>query len=141
MLTSPAWLLKGMTGTVPGILSWDDARLRLVTEAGVVLDAAPEDVVRVVWPRLWMGGGCKLTVGDQEHRVSFARPNGAPGISDALLGNAHAVLGAALDVRSAVSSFNDAHQGRQAGKRWRELLDQQLAGGGRTQPSDGRSSG
>lgn len=125
MLTTPAWLLPGMGRNIPGALSWDDHRLRFASADEVVFDVAPDQVQDVTWPKLWMGGGCKILADGQRHKVSFVKPNGAPDISDALLGDVGGVLGAvgvAADLKDAYGSFADVKKGRDAGKAWKAVL-------------------
>ena len=127
MLTTPAWLLPGMGRNIPGALSWDDRRLRFASAEEVVFDLAPGDVQDIVWPRLWMGGGCKLQAPGERYKVSFVQPNGAPDITDALLGDVGGVLGAVStvgDLGDALSSFSDVRKGRDAGKAWKPVLDE-----------------
>ena len=125
MLVTPAWLLVGMTRNVPGALSWDDQRLRFATAEEVVFDVAPDEVQDVSWPRLWMGGGCKVTADGTTYRISFVQPNGAPDISDSLLGEVGGVLGAVsavADLQDALGSLSDVKEGRVAGRAWKEVL-------------------
>ena len=125
MLTTPAWMLVGATRNVPGALAYDDERLRFATPEGVVFDASPGEVKEVKWPKLWMGGGCKINVAGEEYRISFVKPNGAADITDELLGEVGGVLGAlgtAADVKEALGSFGDVKKGRDAGKAWKEVL-------------------
>jgi len=125
MLTTPAWIMIGMSRTVPGILSYDDDRLRFASGEELVFDAAPKDIQEVKWPKIYMGSGCKLAIDGESYRVTFVKPNGAPDITDKLLGDAGGVLGAAgsvADLKEAMGSFGDIKKGRAAGKAWKELL-------------------
>lgn len=125
MLSTPAWLLIGMSRTLPGVLSYDDERLRFATGEEVVFDVSPKEIDEVKWPKLYMGGGCKLAVAGESYRVSFVKPNGAPDITDELLGDAAGVLGAVgavADLADAAGSFGDVKKGRAAGKAWKDLL-------------------
>lgn len=125
MLTTPAWLLVGATRNVPGVLSYDDQRLRFASPDAIVFDVAASEVEEVKWPKLWMGGGCKVKAGGEEHRISFVKPNGAADITDELLGDVGGILGgvsAAADLKEALGSFGDVKKGRDAGKAWKEVL-------------------
>lgn len=125
MLTTPAWLLVGMTRNVPGVLSYDGDRLRFASADSVIFDVASTEVEDVKWPKLWMGGGCKLRAAGEEYRISFVQPNGAADITDELLGDAAGVLGVfntAADVKEALGSFGSVKKGRDAGKAWKETL-------------------
>jgi hypothetical protein len=76
-LRSQVWLLKGMTGSEPGVLKLAGGVLSLVTAAGPAFEAAV-DRVGVTFPWYYFGGGCKVTLpGGVTHRISFVRPNGA----------------------------------------------------------------
>jgi len=125
MITTPAWLLVGVTRTLPGALSYDGSRLRFASAEDVVFDVGAAEVEQVKWPKLWMGGGCKIAARGEEYRVSFVKPNGAPDITDELLGNAGGVLGAVGSVGEGVEaagSLFDAKKGREAGKAWKDVL-------------------
>ncbi len=125
MLTTPTWILIGMSRTLPGILSYDDDRVRFATDEEVLIDAAPKEIEQVKWPVIYMGGGCKLTVDGESYRISFVKPNGAADITDELIGDASGVLGAVgsvADLKEAMGSFGDVKKGRAAGKAWKELL-------------------
>jgi hypothetical protein len=125
MLTTPAWLLVGATRNVPGVLSYDDRRLRFASSDALVFDVAAGEVEEVKWPKLWMGGGCKVKASGEEYRISFVKPNGAADITDELLGDATGILGglgAAADLKEALGSFGDVKRGREAGKAWKEVL-------------------
>ena len=124
-LTTPAWILIGMSRTVPGVLSHDNDRLRFATSDEIVFDVSAKEIEEVKWPVYYMGSGCKLKAAGEQYRVSFVKPNGAPDITDELIGDAGGVLGVvdtAADIKDALGSFGDVKKGRQAGKAWKEVL-------------------
>jgi hypothetical protein len=95
-----AWLLKGITGNIPGTLGLADGRLAFVTDDGqVVFDAPVSDVRDVKVPWHYFGGGMKLSVGAEQYRLSFVLPT--------------ALGGTAADIP----------EGRRACKMWRSLLE------------------
>lgn len=125
MLTTPAWLLVGATRSFPGALSYDGERLRFASPEEVVFDVPAASVQEVKWPKLWMGGGCKVKADGEEFRISFVKPNGAADITDKLLGDVGGVLGAVgvgIDAKEALGSFGDVKKGRDAGKAWKDVL-------------------
>jgi hypothetical protein len=94
-----AWLLRGITGSIPGILSLANGRFTFVTGDGqAVFDAPVSDVADVKVPWYYFGGGMKLSVGTERYRLSFVRPTAAGG------------------------GVADIPQGRGACKMWRSLL-------------------
>jgi hypothetical protein len=94
-----AWLLSGITGNVPGILSLADGRFTFEAEDGqIVFDAPVSDVRDVKVPWYYFGGGMKLSVGAERYRLTFVRPT--------------ALGGGAGDIPA----------GRGACKMWRSLL-------------------
>jgi hypothetical protein len=95
-----AWLLKGITGNLPGILSLADGRFTFATGDGhIVFDAPVADVRDVKVPWYYFGGGMKLSVGTERYRLSFVRPTAAGG------------------------GVADIPEGRSACKLWRSLLE------------------
>jgi hypothetical protein len=74
-LCTPAWLLKGMTGSAPGLLEIENGEIVFTGEDGRVF-GAPIDEVATIFPWYYFGGGAKFTVGRNTYRVSFVRPNG-----------------------------------------------------------------
>jgi hypothetical protein len=115
---SDAWLLKGITASIPGRLECRNDRLRFVTSDEVVFDVPFSDITSVTYPWYYFGGGLKLRAGGQPFRISFVKPNGAEyGVGRALgeAGNPAALLVAA-------SKVVDARTGRAVGRKWRELL-------------------
>jgi hypothetical protein len=101
-----AWLLSGITGNIPGVLSLADGRFAFVTDDGqVVIDAPVADVRDVKVPWYYFGGGMKLSVGTERYRLSFVRPTALGG------------------------GVGDIPEGRRACKLWRSLLDPGSASG------------
>jgi len=95
-----AWLLKGITGNLPGVLSLADGRFAFVTDDGqIVFDAPLSEVREVKVPWYYFGGGMKLSVGAERVRLSFVRPTAAGG------------------------GVADIPEGRAACKLWRSLLE------------------
>ena len=94
-----AWLLKGITDNVPGILGLVNGRFTFVTDDGqIVFDAPVSEVKDVKVPWHYFGGGMKLSVGTERYHLSFVRPT--------------AVGGGVADIP----------EGRGACKMWRSLL-------------------
>jgi hypothetical protein len=115
---SDAWLLEGLTRSIPALLELARGRLRCVTQDRVAFDVALEQVTGVEFPWYYFGGGVKLRAGAEQFRISFVRPNGAEYASARLLasdGNAGSLL-------LVGSKASDIAGGRAAGRRWREVL-------------------
>lgn len=115
---SDAWLLRGLTQSVPGWLDLQDGRLRFSTPDEVVFETPLAEVSGITFPWYYFGGGMKLRAGGESYRISFVKPNGAEyAVSRGLAatGNPAALLLAARKV-------TDIRTGRGAGRRWRELL-------------------
>jgi len=115
---SDAWILQGMTVSIPALLEHDKGRLRCVTEDRVEFDVALSDVKNVVFPWYYFGGGVKLQAGGTPFRLSFVVPNGAEYASAKLLAD----MGNAGSLVVVGSKAHDITSGRAAGRRWRELL-------------------
>lgn len=74
-LSTPAWLLKGVTGSAPGLLELEAGEIAFTGEDGRVFSAALGDV-GASFPWYYFGAGAKFTVGRNTYRVSFVRPSG-----------------------------------------------------------------
>jgi hypothetical protein len=110
-LRSQVWLLKGMTGSEPGVLTLSGGVLSFATAAGPAFEAAA-DRVGVKFPWYYFGGGCKVTLpGGVTHRISFVRPNGAEDMGDG-----------PLALLTAAGKLSDIGQGRALGKAWKSAL-------------------
>jgi hypothetical protein len=115
---SDAWILEGLTVSVPALLQLHDGRLRCVTVDGVAFDVALGDITNVVFPWYYFGGGLKLRAAGVPFRLSFVVPNGAEYASARLLAD----QGDAGSLLLVGSKIHDIASGRAAGQRWRELL-------------------
>ncbi len=124
-LRTPAWLLKGLTRSEPGVLELDNGRLAFTTEQGRVFQAPLEDVRDITFPWYYFGGGAKLTVNNTRYRVSFVRPNDASDVPSRLLAGAGGA-GAALGLLTVGRKVLDIGQGRAAGKAWKAALASQV---------------
>ena len=113
-----AWLLVGLTRSVPGVLEFAGGRFAFTTDAGRVFAAPASEVRDVRFPWYYFGGGVKLTVGGEAYRLSFVRPNGASDASAQLL----ARVGNPLALLTVGQKIKDIGAGRQAGKAWRAVL-------------------
>jgi hypothetical protein len=118
-LRTPAWLLVGLTGNVPGVLELYDGRLSFRTEEGAAFDV-PLAHVRVRFPWWWFGGGAQVTAAGTAYRLSFVRPNGAEDVPGRLLAHVPGGEGAAL--ATAARKMEDVGAGREAGKAWKARL-------------------
>jgi hypothetical protein len=107
-----------MTVSIPALLELENGRLRCVTEERIAFDAALSEVTDVVFPWFYFGGGVKLQAAGTPFRLSFVVPNGAEYASARLLAD----LGNAGSLLLVGSKANDIASGREAGRRWRELL-------------------
>ena len=110
---SYAWLLKGI-GNTPGWLCLDQERLSFFTPVEVVFDI-PRSQVSTTFPWYYFGGGMKVTAAGQQYRIAFVLPNDA----DYPLGSP-AVPGG--EPPPLASNNAGIREGREAGRRWRELL-------------------
>ena len=117
-LRTPAWLLEGITVSVPGVLEHADGRLAFTTDRGRVFDLPVSEVGDVHFPWWYFGGGVKLTAHGKRHRISFVRPNDADDIPGRLMardGNPAGLL-------TAGQKLLDIGEGRRAGRAWRDVL-------------------
>ena len=120
-LRSPAWLLEGLTRSVPGVIELDDGRLAFRTEQGTVFDVPVIEVHEITFPWYYFGGGLKLTVKNTRYRLSFARPNEASDIPGRLLAGAGAA-GSVVGLLTAARKVRDIVVARAAGRAWKAML-------------------
>ncbi len=120
-LFTPAWLLKGITGSVPGVLELHNGRLAFTTEEGRVFEAPLAEVRDVKFPWYYFGGGVKLTVNNESYRLSFVRPNDASDIPGRLLARTGGP-GAVAGLLTVGQKIVDIGEGRAAGKTWKAVL-------------------
>jgi len=135
-LETSAWLLWGLTGSIAGALSFEDSRLtytaygqgtlsaksirklgelcgepdlgqRLEAEVnGVRLFDEPREALEFAFPWYTFGGGMTVTTKSGRFRFSFLRPANTMAQPAAGLGAGRNIL-----------------EGREAGRRWRQLVD------------------
>jgi hypothetical protein len=116
---SPAWRMVGLTRSIPGVLALADDTLTFTDEEGTRFRAPLAAVSGVTFPWYYFGGGMKLVVDGTRYRLAFVRPNDADDLQDRLasrIGDA----GAALN--QVTVKVTDIRDGRQVGRRWRQLL-------------------
>ncbi len=115
-LCTPAWLLVGITGSVPGVLELAAERLAFTTEEGRVFDAPLSELKVVNFPWYYFGGGAKFKIGAESYRLSFVRPNDAGDIP------AHLLARTGFGGGGAFLKVLDIGEGRRAGKAWKSIL-------------------
>ncbi|MGY1694002.1 MULTISPECIES: hypothetical protein [unclassified Geodermatophilus] len=122
-LVSPAWLIGGLRN-VPGYLATAQGGLTFVSDTPV-FDVPLAAVSDVSWPWWWFGGGLKLTAAGQRWKITFVRPNGMPPPHPSMLDTGVGVFGLLTgtwhDI-DAMRGLADVRSGREAGRRWREVL-------------------
>lgn len=119
-LCTPAWLLVGITGSTPGVLELADGRLAFTTEEGRIFDVPLAEVSAIKFPWYYFGGGIKFSIGADNYRLSFVRPNDASDIPGRLL--ARTELGGPVALLTAGRKVLDIGEGRRAGKAWKSVL-------------------
>ncbi|TNM64601.1 hypothetical protein FHN55_13935 [Streptomyces sp. NP160] len=120
-LLSPVWVLRGI-GNDPGYLVAAGGRLVLVAEHddGPAFDVGLGELTDVQWPWWWFGGGFKGTVRGTRYKISFVRPNGAPGPDRGLLTDLdHVLVG---HTGHGLSGLVDVAEGKAQARLWREVL-------------------
>jgi hypothetical protein len=120
VLRTPAWLLVGLTRSVPGVLECADDRLAYSNEDGRVFEVPLSEVTGVTFPWYYFSGGVKFTIGADHYRLSFVRPNDASDIPDRLL--AETAADAPFALLTAGRKIADIGEGRRAGKAWKTIL-------------------
>lgn len=121
-LRTAVWLLIGMSGSTPGMLELSGGQIAFTTEEGRAFQAPLADI-SVKYPWYYFGGGCKITIADKTHRISFVRPNNAVDLSDGMLaGQSETGVGGAIALLTAGEKLRDIGKGRKAGKIWKEAL-------------------
>jgi hypothetical protein len=116
---TPAWLLTGLTQSSPGVLEFADSRLAYTGEEGRIFDAPLSEVTDIKFPWYYFSGGVKFTIGAENYRLSFVRPNDASDIPGRLLAD---TAGGPLALLTAGRKVRDIGEGRRAGKAWKEIL-------------------
>jgi hypothetical protein len=115
-LCTKAWLLVGMTRSIPGVLELDGGRLILTTEQEQVFDVSLTEVTEIRFPWYYFGGGLKLQIGAEGFRLSFVQPDDA---NDVPL---HLLDGRKFNEGKAFSSAGEIFDGRRVGKAWKSAL-------------------
>lgn len=115
---SHAWMLKGLTQSIPGWMAIKDERVCFATPDGVVFDVARSEITAVVFPWYYFGGGVKLEAAGVPYRISFVKPNGA----EYAVARGLAAVGSTASLAFVASKIGDMRDGRDVGKRWREIL-------------------
>ena len=121
-ICTPAWLLVGLTRSIPGVLQLLEGRLIFTIDEDNVFDAPVSEVTDVVFPWYYFSGGVKLKVSDKPYRLSFVRPNNAADIPGRLLARVGGSVGALAALTTTARKFKDMGEGRAAGKAWRAVL-------------------
>lgn len=124
-LRTPAWLLVGITRSVPGILELADGHFAFTTDEKRVFDVPLPQVSEVSFPWYYFGGGVKFRIAAERYRLSFVRPNDASDIPGRLA--AGTVVGAPAALLTAGRKIMDIGEGRRAGKAWRSALTPDVA--------------
>ncbi len=119
-LCTPAWLLVGITESVPAVLELVEQRLTLTSVEGQVFSVPLAAIERVIFPWHYFGGGAKFRVNDRVYRVSFVKPNGAEVVPARLLAMTGVGLGAGL--ATVVQKMVDIRDGRRVGRAWKTVL-------------------
>ena len=115
---SHAWRLEGITQSIPGWMAIKDERVCFATPDGVVFDVARSEITAVVFPWYYFGGGVKLEAAGVPYRFSFVKPNGA----EYAVARGLAAAGSPASLLLISSKINDMRDGRDVGKRWRQIL-------------------
>lgn len=97
-LRTTAWLLVGLSRSVPGELSAGQGRLSFRGADGTRFDAALADLSHIEFPWYYFGAGVHLTVAGRRYRLGFVRPTSEAG------------------------SIFDIGEGRRIGKVWKRVL-------------------
>lgn len=124
-LDTEAWLLRGLTTSIPGRLILNGGRLRFTGRDGVLFDVPSADIRSVRFPWYYFGGGLTFQAGEVRHRISFVRPNGAEyGVA-----RGAAAVGSPLALVVAAMKFTDIRAGRGVTRRWRQVLGEAVSRG------------
>ncbi len=118
---SHAWLLEGVTGSVPGWLDFQRERLRFATPEEVIFEVARTEVTSIKFPWYYFGGGMKLCAAGRPYRISFVKPNGAEyATARGMTSQGNPAIG----LMAAADKVGDICEGREAGRRWRRIFEE-----------------
>lgn len=119
-LRTPAWLLVGLTQSVPGLLELADGQFAFTTAEERLFDVPLSQVSEVNFPWYYFGGGVKFRIAAERYRLSFVRPNDAGDIPGRLAAGTEG--GGAAALLTAGRKIMDIGEGRAAGKAWKSAL-------------------
>lgn len=123
---SPAWILVGLTRTLPGWMAYQNGCVAFADCDGDVIFSAPcAEITHVTFPWYYFGGGLKLRVLDQRYRISFVRPNGTTDISSRPAAWRSDAQNAAAVAKLVETKFRDIRDGRAVTRVWKKLLTAQ----------------
>ncbi len=71
-ITTPAWLLEGITGSTPGTLQLTNGRLRFAIDGQTVFDVPLEQISDINFPWYYFLGGVKFRISATPYRLSFS---------------------------------------------------------------------
>jgi hypothetical protein len=115
-LCTQAWLLVGITRNLPGILELNNGQLVFTSDEGCIFDVPLSAVRNVDFPWHYFGGGVKFSIGPDNYRLSFVRPNDAFDVSPELLSRT------TFAPAPSVLKVFDIGDGRRAGKIWKSVF-------------------
>lgn len=78
-LSTEAWVLRGLTRSIPARLSLADGWLSLWSEGETLFEVPVEAIESVHLPWYYFGGGFHITVYGQRYRLSFVVPTAERG--------------------------------------------------------------
>jgi len=108
---SKVWILSGVTGSEPALLSHEAGQVTLSTfnaddEPVPSFAVQTAEISDVKFPAYQFSGGCSFVVNDQKYRISFLQPQNTK----------------MPNYYSQLSGVSEIGTGRKAGKAWKKIL-------------------
>ena len=130
-LFTPAWLMKGMTQSLPGILYFDGQKFGFEAEdEKLSFSCSVTELTDIKFPWYYFGGGFKANAQNKAFRMSLVRPNGAEQVSKRVITKVGKftdnlgleTLGIVSGLTAIIESTDSIREGRAAMKQWREFF-------------------
>lgn len=128
---TPAWLMLGMTQSLPGILYYDGQHFGFETDdESHCIKCSLNELINIKYPWYYFGGGFKATANGKPFRISLVKPNGAEQVSKRVITKVGQLadnlglesLGVISGLTTIIESVDSIREGRTAMKLWQDFF-------------------